>query len=51
MCPGCGGEEDVLFKLENGKKKDMISCSLVYVCSKDEVCLDTDEPISYLIEK
>ena len=26
----------------------MSSCSLVYLCSKEEVCLEMDEPISNL---
>ena len=34
MCTGCCGEEKILVKFEDGQKKDMISCSLVFLCLK-----------------
>ena len=45
------GKKKLLFQLENGKKKDIISSSLVYVCSRKEVCHDMGEPISNIPEK
>ena len=45
------GKNEFLFKFEYGQKRDMGSCLLVYVCSKQEVWLDMDEPISDLPEK
>ena len=38
------GKNKFLVQFKYGMKKDMSSCSLVYVCSKEEV--DMDEPIS-----
>ena len=39
MYPGCGGEEEIISSIRKCTEKDMSSCSLVYVCSKEEVCL------------
>ena len=38
-------KNNFLVKFDNGKKKDMISVSFSYVCSKEEACLEIDEPI------
>ena len=43
------GKNKLLFQFKYGIKKEMIYCSLVYLCSKEEV--DTYEPISNLPEK
>ena len=51
MCPGCGGEEEIISSIQENQKKEMISCSIVYVCSKEEICLGMDDPISNLPEK
>ena len=40
-----------LVKFKDRNKKDMISCLLQYLCSKEEVCLEIDDPISKLPEK
>ena len=45
------GKKKFLFKFEDGKKKEMSYFSLTYVCLKEEVCLETDEPISDLPQK
>ena len=41
-------ENKFLFKLEDGKKKEMYFCLLLYLCLKEEV--EIDEPISNLPE-
>ena len=40
------GKKKFLVQFEDGKKREMSSCLLVYVCSKHEVHLEMDEPIS-----
>ena len=45
------GKKKFLVQFEDGQKRDMRSCSLVYICWKQEVCLEMDEPISYLSGK
>ena len=45
------GKKKFLVQFEDGKNKETSSCSIIYVCSKYEVCLDMDEPISNLPEK
>ena len=45
------GKKNFLVQFEDVKKKEMSSCSLLYLCSKDEVCLEMDEPISYVPKK
>ena len=40
-----------LFQFENGHKKEMFLCLLVYICLKEEVCLEIYDPISNLPEK
>ena len=45
------GKKKFLVQFEDGKNKEMSSCSIIYVCSKYEVCLDMDEPISNLTKK
>ena len=45
------GKKKFLVQFEDGQKREMSSCSLVYVCLKQEVCLEVDEPISDLPEK
>ena len=45
------GKKRFLVQLENGQKNEMSSCLLVYVCPKEEVCLEMDEPKSKLPEK
>ena len=42
---------NLLIQFEYGKKKDISYCFLVNVCSKEEVCLEVDEPISILPQK
>ena len=44
-------KNNFLDKFEEGQKREMSSGSLLYVCSKEEVCLDIDEPISGLPPK
>ena len=48
MCPGCGGREEISSSIQKLQKKEMISCSIVYVCPKEEICLGMDDPISNL---
>ena len=43
------GNKKLLVKLEYGQKKEMISCLLVFLCSKEEV--EMDNPKSNLPEK
>ena len=45
------GEKKLLAQSENMQKKEMIPCSIMFVCSKEEICLEMDEPISNLREK
>ena len=45
------GKKRLLVKFESGKKKDMISVSIQYVCQKEEVCLEIDQPISGIPQK
>ena len=45
------GKNNFPFQFEDRHKKDMGSVSLSYVCLKDEVCLEIDEPISELPPK
>ena len=45
------GKKKFLVQFEYGQKIEMSSCLLVYVCSKQEVCLEMDEPISDLPKK
>ena len=40
-----------LIKFEDVQKREMISISLLYVCSKEEVCLEIDAPLSGLTQK
>ena len=40
-----------IVQFEYGHNKEMSSFSLVYACSKQEVCIDMDEPISDLPPK
>ena len=42
------GNKNVLVQFEDGRKKDMSSCSLVYVFLKEETCPDMDKSISNL---
>ena len=42
------GEKKLLAQLKKNQKKEMISCSIVYVCSREEICLEMDDPISNL---
>ena len=39
------GKKNLLFQFEDRQKKEMNSVSLLYVFSKDGVCLEIDEPI------
>ena len=43
------GNNILLLQLEYGMNKDMSSCLLVFLCSKEEV--DMDEPLSNSTEK
>ena len=45
------GKKKFLVQYKDGKNKEMGPCSNIYVCSKYEVCLDMDEPISNLTKK
>ena len=36
---------------EDGQKREMSSFSLLYLCQKEEFCLDMEEPISDLTPK
>ena len=45
------GNKKFLVRFKDGQRREMSSCSLVYVCLKQEVCLEVDEPISDLPEK
>ena len=49
MCLGCGSNKRILVKFEDGKKKEMSSYLLVFLCSKEEI--DMDEPLSNSNEK
>ena len=45
------GKKEFLVKFEYGQKRETTSCSLVYVCLKQEAFLETDDTISYLPKK
>ena len=45
------GKKKFLVQSKDGKNKEMSSCSIIYVCSTYEACLDMDEPISNLTKK
>ena len=45
------GKNKLLVQLRNLQKNKMIYCLIVYVCSKEEMCLDMDDPILNLPEK
>ena len=45
------GKNNLLVQFEYGKKREISCILLSYVCLKEEVCLDMDEPISYLPKK
>ena len=45
------GKKRFLVQFEGGQRREMDSCSLVCVCSKQQVCLDMDETISDFPEK
>ena len=45
------GEKKFLVQFEDGQKKEMSYVSILYVCSKYEVFLEIDEPISDLLQK
>ena len=45
------GKKKFVVQFEDRQKKEMSCVLLSYICSKDEVCLDMDGPISYLSEK
>ena len=42
------GKKEFLVQFEYGQKRDMSSCLFVYLCSKQEICLDVYKPISEL---
>ena len=48
---GMAGKNKLLVQFEDGQKKEISSVSFSCVCSKEEVCLDMDEPISDLPQK
>ena len=39
------GKKNYPVKFEDGHKREISSVSLSYVCLKDEVCLDIDDPL------
>ena len=43
------GKNKFLFQFKYGQRKEMSSCLLVFLCSKEEV--DMDEPLSNITEK
>ena len=45
------GKKKLLVQFKKLQKKEMIYCSIVYVCSREEICLEMDDPISNLAEK
>ena len=45
------GNTKFLVQFENEQKKERIFCQLVYLYSKEEICLDMDKPISNLPDK
>ena len=45
------GKNNFLVQFKYGKKRDMSSCFISYVCSKEEVGQEVDEPISDLPPK
>ena len=45
------GKKKLPVQFEYGLKIDMSYNSLSYLCLKEEVCLDIEEPISYLPPK
>ena len=45
------GKKKLVVQFKKNQKKEMISCSIVYVCSKEEIYLGMDDPISNLPEK
>ena len=51
MFPGCGGKNKLLVQFEDGKKRHIGSILLLYLCSKQDVCLEMEEPISDLPQK
>ena len=44
-------KKKILVQFKNLQKKEMISCSIVYVFLKEEICPEMDDPISKLPEK
>ena len=44
------GKKKLLFQFEYGQKRYISYCLLQYLCLKEEVCLEMDEPISNLPE-
>ena len=45
------GKKEFLVQFEYGQKRDMSSCFISYVCSKEEVGQEVDEPKSELLPK
>ena len=45
------GKKKLVVQFKTLHKKEMIYCSIVYVCSKEEICLEMGDPISNLPEK
>ena len=45
------GKKNFLGQFKDRQKKEISSVSLTYVCSKEEICLEIDEPISDLPQK
>ena len=45
------GKKKFIVQFKDGKKRHMSSISLSYIFSKQEVCLEMDDPISDLPEK
>ena len=45
------GKNNFLVQFEYGQKREMIYISLLYPCSKEEVCLEIEDPISDLLQK
>ena len=45
------GNKKFLFQFEDDQKRDKSSVSLSYVCLKEEVCLEIDDPLFGLPQK